>query len=677
MKTIICPLCGTKTEFDTNDDIIICEQCGEMLDLNYHENSYEVYPSNINSQEIKDAIIYYSQKYYEGNPEISDSEFDSLIEQLGKLSPNDPLLKTTSYGYQTVKEKGKKIQHKYRPVGSLNKVNLSNWKKHFQGDESYCISSKHDGGSLMAYYNESNNLEMVLTRGDGKIGIDVTDKIKHIIPNHVSLPNVAVRGEITMKKTVFEQYYPDAASSRNMALGIINRDDPSMEEIKRLSFIAYNIYGEKTCHTKEFMMSWLSQNGFEVAEHIWVNLKQTGEDYLESLKGKLDNLYLADGLVITRNFPPDDEIAYKFIAETAETTVTHVEWEISRLGYLIPIVHFNPVKLSGATLSKCSGFNAKWILDHLICQGAAIIVHRSGEVIPYIKEIKPVTTWNNQNWLNLRPPENCPSCNEDLEWKGVHLQCVNEECPGVTKFRFLLWYETLARIDNLSESILEPFCFVMGWKEISDIYNDTYDHWKKVIESGWDTPHARKLLWQLYDKIREPVDPDLFIASFGLPAVGQNTSKRISDEIGLEKYFSGKPSGSKTLDLPSKTPKVEDIIIWLQNLSRITSPAIDSLLQHFDKMRKVYQQIILGPGFIQKANGQKIKVVITGKLSKPRKELAEEFARYGVEVSETLNSETRYLITDDPNSNSSKNQKARKLGTTVISEIDFRKENIR
>jgi len=657
MKTIICPLCGTKNEFDTNDDIIICEQCGEMLDLNYHENSYEVYQSNINSQEIKDAIIYYSQKYYEGDPEISDQEFDSLIEQLRELSPNDPLLKTTSYGYRTAKEKGKKIKHKYRHVGSLDKINLYNWKKHFQNDESYCITSKHDGGSLVAYYDDNGNLEMVLTRGDGETGINVTDKIKHIIPNHVNLSNIAVKGEITMKKTIFEQYYPDAASSRNMSLGIINKDDPSMEEIERLSFIAYSIYGGGFAHTKGFIMSWLLQNNFDVAEHIWVCFDKTNENYLESLKGSLDSLYLADGIVITRNFPPDDEIAYKFIAETTETTVTNIEWEISRLGYLIPIIHFNPVKLSGATLSKCSGFNAKWILDNLICQGAEIIVHRSGEVIPYIREVKPPTTWKNQNWPNLRSPESCPSCDEELEWKGVHLQCINEKCPGIIKFRFLLWYKTLVRIDDLSEAILEPFFYAMDWKEIADIYNDTYDHWKKTIEQGW-TPHAQKLLWQLYDKAKEPVNPDLFIASFGLPTVGQNTSKRISDEIGLNVFFSNFIIAQEKL----------------KDLSKITAPGIISLTRKYLTMKNVYQQIISGPGFIKKPTGQKIKVVITGKLSKTRKELAEEFARYGFEVSETLNGETKYLITDDPNSNSSKNQKARRLGTTIISETDFRKE---
>jgi len=609
----------------------------------------------MNLKELESEIRAAAEDYYSGNPHISDDEFDALLEELKAESPGNELLQTIAYGYSPLKDtSGEKVKHKYQTVGSLNKINAETCEKYFaQRPGQYCITSKIDGGSIVCYYDGRGNLDKAVTRGDGNIGIDCTSKLKYIVPNKVSIGNVAVRGEIIMSKTFFELNYPDAASPRNTSLGIIGKDGPSVEEISRLSFVAYNMYGNGINHRKSEVMEWLKENGFTTALYSELTISVLDSGFLESLKGRLNPEFPSDGIVITNEYDVSLEIAYKFVAETAETTVTDVSWETSRLGSVIPVVHFNPVKLSGAMLAKCSGFNAKWICDNRIGPFSKIVVHRAGEVIPYIKEVLKMGSHS--------IPTDCPDCNSKLVWKGVHVCCPNENCPKKVQSNLLHWIEKMAPVDALGENILVPFLNDIGWKKVSDIYcNWSIDDFNNILSLSFLTDHTKNLLLQMYNKIyKEPVNPDKFFAAFGLPSVGETISKKISDEIGIHWYFE------------------EDEFPWdmVDKLSRKTEPAVRSLFENFSMMKSVYRQIMNLQGFVKKEESKMgIKVAITGKLSKPRKELTEEFATHGIEVIGSITKECDYLITDDPTSGSTKNLAAQKMGVTVLSESDFRRE---
>jgi DNA ligase (NAD+) len=608
----------------------------------------------MNLEELESEIRTAAEAYYSGNPSISDDEFDALLEELRAEAPGNELLTTIAYGYDPAKDmSGEKVAHKYMNVGSLNKINAETCNKYFEKRPGqYCITSKIDGGSVVCYYGATGKLERAVTRGNGTIGIDCTSKLKHIVPRNVTLSNVAVRGEIIMTKKNFEENYPNAASPRNTALGIIGQDNPSIEEVQLLSFVAYNVYGDNPLipKKKSEKMAWLYENGFTIVQYT--KLFDRSPRFLESMKGKLSPEFPSDGLVITNELNPDEEIAYKFVAETAETTVTKVEWETSRLGSVIPVVHFNPVKLSGARLEKCSGFNAKWVLANALGRGSKIIVHRAGEVIPYITEIKSAG--------NFEVPTNCPDCNSELIWIGVHICCVNETCSKKVQSNLLHWIEKMAPVDSLGENILIPFIYNMGWKSVSDIYNSSEANWRTQFNFIPVTMHACDLLWQMYNKLyKDPVNPDKFFAAFGLPAVGETVSKMISKEMGLEQFF--------------YTPLLLPNLNKIKFSRTITKPAIKALEENYEIMYEVYYQIMEQQGFIEKETSKmKIKVAITGKLSKPRKELIEEFASHKIEVVDSVGKECSYLITDDPASGSSKNVAAEKLGIVVISESDFR-----
>jgi DNA ligase (NAD+) len=610
---------------------------------------------NLYLEKLKFTIEEASKQYYAGVPRISDDEFDDLLEELKSISPHDILLQTTAYGYSPLKDTfGEKAKHKYMKVGSLDKINAETCEKYFAPRlAQYIITSKIDGGSVVCYYDNEGKLDKAITRGDGNIGIDCTSKLRYLVPETVNIANIAVRGEIIMSKDTFAKFYPDAASPRNSALGIINKDEPTIEEIERLSFVTYNAYGNDLLPAKKSeIMEWLKDRGFVTAH--WGFHPALVPNFLESLKGEFDPEYPADGLVITNESDRFKEIAYKFVAETAETTVTEIEWEVSRLGNVIPVVHFNPVKLSGAMLAKCSGFNAKWIKDNIVGQGAVIRIHRAGEVIPYCTEVLI--------HVGTIFPTNCPDCSTELEWKGVHLYCPNQSCPKKIQSSLLHWIEIMAPVDSLGENILVPFIDEIAWKTPEDIYNDSsLDIWHGILsfQSESYTSHAQKLLWQMYGKLYEsPVNPDKFFAAFGLPSVGETISKKISDEIGIHQYFYE--------DFPWT---------FVDQLSKKTAPAVESLYENYDLMKKVYQQIINRQGFIEKEKPKmKIKVAITGKLSKPRKELTEEFATHGIEVVSSITKECDYLITDDPASGSTKNVAAQKLSVIVLSETDFRQK---
>jgi DNA ligase (NAD+) len=606
--------------------------------------------------ELKEKIISASQCYYSGTPKISDDEFDALIDELRIISPEDDLLQTVSTGYSSELDRsGEKAKHKYLTVGSLNKVNSTNCEKYFEKKPGqYVITSKIDGGSIVCYYGDTGKFEKAITRGDGTTGIDCTAKMRYIVPKNIGLYNVAIRGEIIMTKEMFNLFYPDAASPRNTAMGLLSKDNPTPEELLRLSFVTYNIYGPAgdkeipPYHKKSKVMQDLYENGFTIAQYT--KLFDRNPRFLESLKGKLSPEFPADGLVITNELNRFEEIAYKFVAETAETTVTRIEWETSRLGNIIPVVYFNPVKLSGATLQKCSGFNAKWISDNKVGKGSRIIVHRAGEVIPYIKEVLTETLSSEQeNW-----PNSCPDCQTRLEWKGVNLYCPNKDCSKKVLSKILLWIETLAQVDNLGENILIPFIDSMEWTAVSDIYNEPIESWEAKLVYGNLTKHAQDLLWELHKKLySNPVDPGKFFAAFGLPSVGLSTSKRIAEEIEIDLYFEYGPDTA-------------------MNLDRITRPALKSLYENFSYMKEIYQQIKSAQGFIKKEKSNAIKVAVTGKLSKPRKDLVAEFATHVIEVVDSVSKGVAYLITDNPNSGSSKNTSAQKLGVQVISETEFR-----
>lgn len=341
--------------------------------------------------ELEEQIPYYAQKYYEGNPEIDDSSFDKLVDELRELHPESEILNKTGWGYEPTI--GEKVQHRYQKMGSLNKTReWSGIPDIFKNREPVCISQKLDGLSAVAYYRNGNFYQGV-TRGNGEVGIDITNKMERLVSSHIEGFTGAVRGELIIPVenwNKMKEENPDLISARNTAAGIINRNEIT-EDLDNIVFCVYKVVGcegnlpfSNTLEMRQFLM----KNFKHVVTTVYPILYD--EKFWNTHSGyTFDEMkekgYAIDGLVLTSNeFDIKDngaieykEIAYKFKSETAETRVIEVEWNISRLGTMKPIVKVEPVELSGAVIRKATGFNARYIQDNKIDRDAVIEIERS------------------------------------------------------------------------------------------------------------------------------------------------------------------------------------------------------------------------------------------------------------------------------------------------------------
>lgn len=345
--------------------------------------------------------------YTTGNQTLSDMEFDAVVEKLKKEKPDSVFLKT-GWGYKPDAEN--KIKHLYSHVGSLKKIKYTDTDvndKEFQGESIFCISPKLDGLSVVLYYN-MGCFYRALTRGDGDFGIDITEKVKHIIDFDKILDindnfTGAVRGEIYMSPDSFKKYKtnnPEAKNHRSSAIGIINSDNIN-DDYKYLSLGIYTlIRTNKIVEYKErniqIINDWLCSCFYPfVISFIYdyVNFD------LDMDKTKLNNFkdlwlekYNIDGLVLSlMEVKQNDDgtlnyyqKAYKFQDDVALTTVVAIQWEASKHNVYIPVICVEPIELEGTTVKKATGYNAKWVIDMGIKAGSKVLIQKANQIIPQI-----------------------------------------------------------------------------------------------------------------------------------------------------------------------------------------------------------------------------------------------------------------------------------------------------
>jgi len=348
-----------------------------------------------------------AQAYYStGKSELTDGDFDALVEQLRKENPDAELLKQVGWGYSVDGDTtpGEKYPHKYGKAGSLDKART--WKEipdHYKYSDNgeVDVSAKLDGLSVVLYYTKGRLIQ-ALTRGDGKIGVDITGKIRFLIGGGITDDTFsgAVRGEIIMSVARFKEYqklHPDAKNPRNTAVGLINSKSVSTDELDFLDVVVYSIVGDENV-SRIFIrpISWLNDNFKYAAPRDFVILKES--DYLgklETLRNKWSEIYPIDGVVLTHGVAVDyekfaigyDQIAFKFAAESAETEVVDIEWNMSKTRYAIPRVRIKKVNISGTDVDWATGNNAEYITKNGIGIGAVVSVSKHGEIIPQIDEI--------------------------------------------------------------------------------------------------------------------------------------------------------------------------------------------------------------------------------------------------------------------------------------------------
>ena len=649
-------------------------------------------------EQLKEEIQLHNYNYHAiDDPKISDSEYDKLFRSLLDLEEKNPHLVTPDSPTQRVGfspiDEFESFEHSV-PMLSLANVFSDDEFSDFHdrilkrlvnvADFEYFCEPKMDGAAVSLIY-VNGILERALTRGDGRVGEDISQNVKTIrsIPqklssSEASIPSLLViRGEIFISKDAFERMNEKAkennekvfANPRNAASGSLRQLDPRVTSGRPLSFIAHGL-GE--CEGVQF--SSIS----EFYDHLkaW---KIPTSDLCKKVKTKDDCLkfhdkilqeresipYEIDGVVFKVNDydlqkrlgfisrAPRWAIAHKFPAEEATTILEDIEFQVGRTGILTPVARLQPVIVGGVTVKNATLHNIDEIKRLGIDVGDRVILRRAGDVIPKIVKVVEKGISNKK----LEIPKKCPSCNANVVLVNTSdLKCSGGfNCHEIQKGQIVHFVSRKAfDIEGLGIEIINTF-FKQGFlKDPSDIFRLENIKDEIVSLEGF----GEKSFDNLIKSINASRDVSLhrFIYSLGIPEVGESTARNL--ESHFEKFKSiFEASYDELIEVKDIGPKVaENIIQFFQN------PLI------VETVPKLLEEIIIKELSKEDFKDMPLRgkqIVLTGKLENySRDELKEILISMGANVTSSVSSKTSLLIAGEKAG--SKLRKAESLGIDII-----------
>ena len=448
------------------------------------------------------ALIKYTNNAYYNTSEalLTDNEFDILKEYTETKYPNNAEIKAIG---APIIEKNK-VNLPYE-MPSMDKIKpdtnaLTQWKQNYSGP--YVLSCKLDGVSGL--YVVENNIPKLYTRGDGKVGQDIT----HLLPT-LKLPvhnGYAIRGEFIIPKQTFEDKYKQTfANPRNLVSGIINAKKID-SKTQDLHFVTYEIIYPELKPSEQ--MSKLVELKHEVVRnesHPALTNEQLSETLLE---WRQNYDYEIDGVIVTDDkiYPrvsgnPDHAFAFKMVIsdQLAECKVVDVIWNPSKNGYLKPRVRIEPVGLGGVTIEYATGFNGKFIQDNKIGIGALIQIVRSGDVIPYIKAVTV-------------PAENAKMPEQAYTWTDTHVDIILENFAedATVREKNATGFFTTLEVDGLSSGNIKRL-FKAGYDSVAKILKMSKADFETV--EGFKEKTAEKLSQSIREKVANAGLLQLMVAS--------------------------------------------------------------------------------------------------------------------------------------------------------------------
>uniref|UniRef100_A0A6M3LKZ8 DNA ligase (NAD(+)) n=1 Tax=viral metagenome TaxID=1070528 RepID=A0A6M3LKZ8_9ZZZZ len=613
---------------------------------------------------LEKQIRYHKKMYYaKGKPIISDQKYDKLENKLKELDPENQLLKTVG-----VTPKRAKISLPF-VLGSLETIGITNaltWMQ--KQDDDISISWKLDGQSV---YVEWNNRKLIslASRGDGKIGENMLHKAEHIenLPKTINENRrVCARGEAVVRKL------PDKyKTKRNAVVGILNRDDSAGMKLVMIWFYEL-IKHPNLPKTEEKRLELLKHLGLYVSPNFLIkkkeiqnnnlrinNLKVT--DWLVSLlenKAHNDLELDFDGLVISKNkhnreneMIPKNKIALKIDTLSIQTKVTELEWNVTRTGRIVPIVHIDAVEIGGVEIESPTGHNFKYIRDKGIDKGAIIEVTRSGDVIPYIKSvIKPAK--------KIKFPQKCPSCNRITEIDGVDLVCNNVECPG-SSIANIEYFLRMLGAEGIGIPTITKLYKAKTIKTIADFYNLKKSDLIRIdglgdISTDTILEERKKTLTTTQAKL---------LAAFGIPLVGIKMAKKIMDNHHFKNNFN--------FMFKMNVNAMYNTLIAIEGIGPSIAQSFIDYIYDFKGLFKFLKN--KGLKFIKEKTTNKLKgksFQFTGAMKKSREEFELLTVNNGGRLS-SVNKKLDFLVVADINTTSTKAVRARELEIKIITEDKF------
>ena len=525
-------------------------------------------------EKLREEIRHHEELYYvHDSPEISDREYDALLEQLQKLELDHPELLTPDSPTQRVggrpAEGFVKVVHS-RPMMSLdNSYNIDELRAFDDRCQrlaegrplDYVAELKIDGLSLSLQYADGLLVRGV-TRGDGSTGEDVTQNARTIrsVPLRFSGKakvldtNVEVRGEVFLPREVFEKTNAERAEAgeslfanpRNAAAGAIRQLDSRLVAKRKLDMFVYELFvggARKPFATHWKALEWLQSAGFRVNPHrkVCETIAEVIDFAAEKEKLRNDLGYDIDGLVVKVNSTalqdefgatgkaPRWAVAYKYAAQQATTKVLDIQVQVGRTGALTPVAHLEPVLLAGTTVARATLHNEDEIKRLGVKIGDWVMLEKGGDVIP--KVLSVITSKRTGKEKDFKPPEKCPVCDSPVVRVPGQVvpYCSSEDCVARRMGRLIHYASRRAmRIEGLGVSLVEQLVSENLVKDVGDLYSLTLDQ-----VAGLERM-AKKSATNLLDQIEASKGRDLsnLIYGLGLRHVGERTASILAHEAG-------------------------------------------------------------------------------------------------------------------------------------------------
>jgi len=645
---------------DKNDKV----QNSETYDLlqDFKKNGISVL-HDLSEKTLSDMISLANEAYRNQKPIINDNQFDILEDFVREKFPDNKVIKLIGAPIPVGKNKSTLPYEMW----SMDKIKpdtkaLDNWKAKFSGP--YVLSCKLDGVSGL--YTTEGEIPKLYTRGDGKVGQDVS----HFIP-YLQLPSkkngedgFVIRGEFIIPKMVFENKFKTSfANPRNLVSGIINQKTVD-EKIKDVHFVAYEVIVPTMKQSEQF--EFLKKLDINVVMHEIIGSQELTNDFLSQtlVDWRKNYVYEIDGVIVTDDkiYPrksgnPEHAFAFKMVLsdQFAEAKVVDVIWSASKDGYLKPRVQIEPIKLGGVTIEYATGFNGAFIKDNKIGIGAVIEIIRSGDVIPYIRKV--VVAADEPKMPNV-----------PYKWNDTHVDIMLEDIKGdeTVKEKNITGFFRGIGVEGLSSGNVSRIINA-GYDSVGKILHMSVDDLKSV--EGFQEKTAKKI----HDGIKEKLAQASLVtimASSNIFGRGFNDKKieliidaypdvfnpQISDAEKIKKISEIKGMALKTAEaFVSKLDDFEDFLMETDLFYKLIE---------FEKQNKdAKTEIDISNPLYEK------KIVMTGFRDD---ELEKKLKKMGVKNSTSVSKNTDMVIAKDKNDESSKILEAKKLGIQVLSLDEFK-----
>jgi DNA ligase (NAD+) len=652
------------------------------------------------AQELRRQLEYHNHRYYVlDDPEVSDADYDVLLNELRDIEAEHPELRTPDSPTQRVGaeplDKFPEVRH-LQPMLSLanarNEDELAAWVLRSErylarqgvemGDVHFVTEPKIDGLAITLVY-EDGVLVRGATRGNGEVGEEVTQNLRTIgaIPLRIDDPPplIEVRGEIYLPLAAFAKLNeeraaagePTYANPRNTAAGSIRQLDPQLAASRPLSIWCYGVGAVEGLEfeTHYETLEWLRAHGFRVNRDVEVH--DTVDEVVaacrawEERRDRLD--FEIDGVVVKVNDldlqrqlgvvgrEPRGAIAWKFAPTMANTILRGIAWNVGRTGHMVPFAQLEPVQVSGVTVKLATLHNEEDLRRKDVREGDEVIVLRAGDVIPQVVSPTAKAQKAKDRKPPPSPPARCPACDTPTikPENGVWTICPNRTgCPGQV-FQAVKHFIGAMDIEGFGEENARRFLEQGLIGNVADIYNLTVERLTEL--DGFGEVSARNLVEAIEDSKRQPFHVVLY--ALGIPGIGFVNARN------LARHFRSMDELMNAADLTQ-----------VEGMGPIMAKTVHETLAE-SRTRELVERL-RGYGLQMEEEGEAPPaegplvgktVVLTGTMPNlTRPEATQRIEAAGGKVTGSVSKKTDYVVAgEDPGS---KLTKAQELGTEVLDE---------